>query len=317
MQSNKIGVCIDDALSHYGFGDDHPFSNHRYFAFVDELARRDLMYQVYPFETQLSDDEHLVLFHDKAYINRIKNASLTGEGVLDECGDTPVYIGIYEDGLRVVGSVVKATHAMMKGEYKRIFIPIAGLHHAMPDKTAGFCIFNDVGIAINVLKNDYNLTKIAYVDIDAHHGDGLYYPFEADETVIFADIHEDGRYVFPRTGFDHEIGIGKAEGKKINRALVPLNGDTEFFVHWQEILAFLHEQKPEFIFFQAGCDGISGDPLAHLHYSLKVHEQVTKDLCEIADLYAGGKLIAVGGGGYNLHNLARAWGSVVNQLLES
>ncbi len=316
-QSRKVGVCLGDTLGDYGFGEDHPFSNQRYHAFTDELARRDLIFQVEHIDPILASEDLLQLFHTPEYIARIAYCSTTGEGTLDAFGDTPSYLGVFEDGLRVVGSVIGATDQVMQGQLRRAFIPIAGLHHAMPDTTAGFCVFNDIGVAIRHVQKEYGLTRVAYVDIDAHHGDGLFYPFESDPTVIFADIHEDGEYVFPRTGFAHEIGLGEAKGKKLNRSLLPLQGDAEFFVHWAEVEAFLDAQQPEIIFFQAGCDGLSGDPLAHLHYSLKVHEQVTKSLCALAERHAQGRLVAVGGGGYNLYNLARAWGTVVQGLLDA
>ncbi len=315
MASRVVGVYQGDQIGRYGF-DDHPFSVDRIHAFWDEMHRRHLDYQVRVFSPMPAADEDLLLFHTPDYVERVKHVSDTGEGLLDD-GDTPVYKGVFDDASHVVGTVLDALHKTMNDEIRRSFIPIAGLHHSMPNTAAGFCIFNDVGVAIRVLQERYKLERIAYIDIDAHHGDGLYYPFESDPTVIFADIHEDGRYNFPRCGFDHEVGKGAAEGKKMNRSLLPLSGDKDFFKHWDTMLPFVRQFEPQFIFVNCGADGLDGDPLAHLHYTTRPHSRVIRDLCAVAEEFAQGHLIAVGGGGYDLRNVGKAWSTVVEQLLES
>ena len=165
--------------------------------------------------------------------------------------------------------------------------------------------------------DDFGLERIAYVDIDAHHGDGIFYPFEEDSRVIFADIHEDGRYNFPQTGFPHETGKGEAKGCKLNIPLLPLSADEDFFLMWQKVEAFIREQRPQFIILNCGADGLDGDPLAHLHYSFRAHAKAADSLCRIAEEFAEGRVLAVGGGGYELRNVGKAWTAVVNALLEA
>lgn len=314
--TRPVAVFTGEQLGRYGFGDDHPFGEDRIHAFWDEMHRRDLDFQVRVFDPTVAPEEVLSLFHTDEYIERVRVGSATGEGILDY-GDTPAYQGVFEDARCVVGTVLDATHRIMRGELHRVFVPIAGLHHSMPDTAAGFCVFNDVGIAIRVLEQEYGLQRIAYVDIDAHHGDGLYYPFEDDPRVIFADIHEDGQYNFPRTGFNHEVGKGEAKGRKLNLNLLPLAGDKEFLQHWEKVEVFLTSFEPEFIFLNCGADGLTGDPLAHLHYSPRSYARAATALCGIAERFAEGRIMAVGGGGYELRNVGLAWSAVVNAFLEA
>ena len=115
----------------------------------------------------------------------------------------------------------------MKGGARRTFQPIGGLHHARRAGAAGFCVFNDCGVVIDTLRSEYGVQRVAYVDIDVHHGDGLYYPFEADPDLVYADIHEDGHFLYPGTGHDHERGTGAAEGMKLNLPMQPGWGDKD------------------------------------------------------------------------------------------
>lgn len=315
-KSRTVSLYIGDELGRYGFGDDHPFGEDRIHAFMDEMHRRQLDFQVRIFDPVSTDIDHLKLFHTPEYVAKVRDYSARGEGLLDY-GDTPAYKGVFEDASFVVGTVLDATHKLMGGEVRRSFVPIAGLHHSMPDTAAGFCVFNDVGVAIKVLQRDYGLERIAYVDIDAHHGDGVFYPFEEDPEVIFADIHEDGRYNFPQTGFSHETGKGSARGRKLNIPLLPLAGDDDFLMMWEKVEGFLREWQPQFIFMNCGADGLDGDPLAHLHYSPLAHDRAARGLCKIAEEYAEGRLLGVGGGGYDLRNIGKAWTAVVNAFVEA
>lgn len=311
----RVGVYLGAALERYGFGDEHPFAESRLHAFTDELHRRGLEYQLRVLEPCMATEAELLGFHTAEYLDFVRRHSESGEGLLDY-GDTPAFRGVYEAAATVVGSVLDATRRVMDGDIDRAFLPVGGLHHSMPDQAAGFCVFNDVGVAIRWLQRHHRLTRIAYVDIDAHHGDGIYYPFEDDPGVIFADIHEDGRYVYPRSGFSHEVGKGVARGRKLNIPLLPRSGDDEFLMMWEKVEAFIEGFKPEFVFLQCGADGLYGDPLAHLEYSTTAHERASRGLCRVAEAHARGRLVALGGGGYELRNVARAWATVVNVLLE-
>ena len=314
--NQRVCVYLGDDLKRYGFGDGHPFGPDRMDAFWDEARRQSLDKAVQVLAPVAASRDEIARFHSQQYIDRVVEFSRHGQGYLD-AGDTPAFEGIYEAAAFVVGTTLDACHRLMRGECPRVFIPIAGLHHAQRGSAAGFCALNDCGVAIEMLKDEYRLTRIAYVDIDAHHGDGVFYAFENDAAVYFADLHEDGRYLYPGTGDAAEIGRGDAEGIKLNIPMAPDAGDESFLSAWQRVEAFLEEARPEFILFQCGADSLSGDPITHLRYSYQAHAHAAERLCEIADRHCRGRLLAMGGGGYNRRNLALAWSAVLGALVAS
>ena len=203
------------------------------------------------------------------------------------------------------------------GQCRRAFVPIAGLHHARRDAAAGFCVFNDCAIAIEHLRRRHGIERIAYVDIDAHHGDGVYYAYAADPDLILVDFHEDGRWLYPGTGAREESGTGAAAGTKLNIPLPPGAGDAAFYPLWEEAERFLDDARPQFILLQCGADSLAGDPITHLSYSAAVHGYVAQRLARLAELRCGGRLVALGGGGYEPDNIGRAWCAVVEGLLKA
>jgi len=311
-----VHVYIGESLAAYGFGADHPFGPDRMDAFWREAKRQGLDTKVVVAEPRMADEAAIRRFHTPAYIGLVRKLSETGEGYLD-LGDTPAFKGMYEATATVAGSGLDAADRIIRGEMHRALVPIGGLHHARRDGAAGFCVFNDCGILIEHLKEAHGLTRIAYVDIDAHHGDGVFYAFEDDPAVWIADIHEDGRYLYPGTGFAHEKGRGKAEGTKLNLPLMPGADDDDFLRVWGEVEAHLEEARPGFIILQCGADSIAGDPITHLCLSPKAHAHAAGRLCRIADKHCSGRLIALGGGGYNRANLAAAWCAVVRELFSA
>ena len=314
MSEARVALYHGPALAAYGFGDGHPFGPDRHDVFMAEVHRRGLERQVSALEPVRGSEAQAKLFHEAAYVDFVRERSATGTGYLD-AGDTPARPGIHESALDVVGTAVAAADGIMAGEYSRAFIPIAGLHHAAREGASGFCVFNDCGVVIEHLKQQHGLARIAYVDIDAHHGDGVYYGFEHDPACIFADIHEDGRFLFPGTGHAHETGRGKAEGTKLNIPVPPGSGDEQFREVWPKVMEFLDQHRPEFILLQCGADPLEGDPITHLRYTDHPHREATRGLMEIAERHAHGRLLATGGGGYNRPNIARAWTAVLEELI--
>ena len=312
--ATSICVYIDDALARYHFGNAHPFGPLRYPAFKDEFYRLGLDQLTDIREAVQGTDEQVLRFHTPAYLNKVKAFSKMGGGLLDGC-DTPAFPGVYEASLIVVGTTLAALEQVITGQCRHAFTPIAGLHHARRDSAAGFCVFNDCGIAIETLKAQYQINKIAYVDIDAHHGDGVYYSFAADPAVVIVDIHEDGHTLYPGTGLRDETGINAAVGTKLNIPMPMGAGDEQFFQVWEQAEAFLTAAKPEVILLQCGADSLAFDPITHLQYSSAAHAYATKRLVELADTFSQGRLLVMGGGGYNLENIAVAWNSVIKTLL--
>jgi acetoin utilization protein AcuC len=260
--------------------------------------------------------DELALFHSADYINFISRKSTEGRGFLDG-GDTPAFAGVFNVASDVVGTTLAAVDAVMAGDARRAFVPIAGLHHAGRENAAGFCVFNDCGVAIEYLRQKYKLQRIAYVDIDAHHGDGVFYGFESDPDLIFADMHEDGQFLYPGTGAASETGTAAAKGTKLNIPMPPGAGDQEFMQAWETLEAFVDAGKPEFIILQCGADSLEGDPITHLCYTEEAHAMAASRLCKLADKHCEGRIIATGGGGYNRRNLARAWTRVVQAFTEA
>ena len=315
MSSHSCCVYLGDKLAAYGFGNDHPFGPQRHHVFEQAFYHQQLDQKVDIRPPVKTDQKTLELFHTEEYIQKVIEQSKFGTGYLDN-GDTPAFIGMYEAACYVAGSVVDAIEQLMKSHYKKAFIPIAGLHHARRHTAAGFCVVNDCGIAIEMLLQKYGLQRIAYVDIDAHHGDGVFYSFEDEPRLIFADMHEDGRFLYPGTGAINETGKGEAAGSKLNIPMPPQSNDELFFKMWPHVENFLEKHRPEFILFQCGADSIKGDPITDMQYSQLAHAHAAKRLAEIAEQHCGGRLLAMGGGGYNHDNIAKTWTAVVDAMAD-
>ncbi|HVA55679.1 MAG TPA: acetoin utilization protein AcuC [Gammaproteobacteria bacterium] len=309
----KVGICNDPLQSRYGFGDGHPFGHDRFDAFWQEACSRGFDKRTLPIFARPTSRAELVAFHTKTYLDFIVQRSQQG-GYLDD-GDTPAIPGIYEAASHVVGATLNAVTGVMSGAYRRAFVPIAGLHHAGREHAAGFCVLNDIGVAIEYLRRVHDLKNIAYVDIDAHHGDGVFYAYETDPDLLFADMHEDGRFLYPGTGRADETGGGAAIGTKLNIPMPPGADDSEFKSAWERVEGYLRKQQPQFMLFQCGADSIEGDPITHLRYTPAAHAYAAARLCALADEYCNGRIVGLGGGGYNRHNLALAWSGVVEAFL--
>jgi len=313
---SQVLVYKGEALARYGFGDPHPFGIDRHDVFQAELGKAGFDGGIRYASPRRATVTELQLFHTSEYIDKVSRMSAEGRGFLDD-GDTPAVAGIFDAASDVVGTTLAAVDAVMGANGRRAFVPIAGLHHAGRGHAAGFCVFNDCGVAVEYLRDRYDLRRIAYVDIDAHHGDGMFYSFEDDPDLLFADIHEDGRFLYPGTGAASETGRASAEGTKLNIPIAPGAGDSDFAIAWAQVEAYLVEARPEFILFQCGADSLDGDPITHLRYSEQAHADAAAALCRLADTFCDGRIVATGGGGYNRRNLARAWTRVVQSFVET
>lgn len=300
-------------LAAYGFGRGHPFGTDRLGAFWLQCAAAGLDDSLRVCAPVTASDADILRFHNPDYLQLVKRLSQSGRGYLD-AGDTPAFPGMYEAASAVVGSVLDAARRVLTGDCRRAFVPIAGLHHARRDGAAGFCVFNDCGVLIETLRAVHGIRRIAYVDIDAHHGDGVFYAFEDDPDLIIVDLHEDGRYLYPGSGGVEETGRGVAAGSKLNIPMPPNSDDAAVWSVWDAAEKFLRDAVPEFVILQCGADSVRGDPLTHLQYSPQLHGAIARRLCRIADDCCAGRLVALGGGGYDRANLAEAWTGVVAAL---
>jgi acetoin utilization protein AcuC len=313
--THEVQLYVGDALGRYGFPDGHPFGPDRQDAFWKEAEKQGLPKRVELRAPREATRDEIERFHDHAHVERVRVLSVEGYGSIDY-GDTPAYPGVYDASANVVGAALDGVAQVMSGEVLRTFQPIGGLHHARRAGAAGFCVFNDCGVVIDTLRSEYGVKRVAYVDIDVHHGDGLYYPYEDDPDFIYADIHEDGRFLYPGTGHDYERGKGEGEGLKLNLPLEPGAGDKAFLAAWEHVVSHLRQHKPEIILFQCGADSLAGDPLAHLQYTPAAHAHAARSLCGLANEMCGGRIMGFGGGGYNRGNLAAAWCAVLDEFVK-
>jgi acetoin utilization protein AcuC len=313
--TDEVQLYVDDALGRYGFPDGHPFGPDRQDAFWKEAEKQGLPGRVALRGSRAANHQEIERFHKHEHIERVRVLSTQGYGSIDY-GDTPAYPGVYDASAHVVGAALDALEQVMSGKTYRTFQPIGGLHHARRTTAAGFCVFNDCGVVIDTLRSQYGVKRVAYVDIDVHHGDGLYYPYEEDPDFIYADIHEDGRFLYPGTGYEYEHGKGAGEGLKLNVPMQPGWGDEEFFAAWERVIEHVRRHEPEFILFQCGADSLAGDPLAHLQYTPAAHAHAARSLCALANELTGGRIMGFGGGGYNRGNLAAAWCAVLDEFVK-
>lgn len=289
----------------YQFGPGHPFQP------IREKNSLDLLHELHVFngkakhlEPPPATKEDLLTVHTKEYVDYVERMCNEGRGYLDS-GDTPATKGLYGGALSVVGGSLYGAKLVLDGEVDCAFNPGGGLHHAKADRASGFCVFNDIAVAIRFLQKNYGLKRIVVIDIDGHHGDGTQELFY-DEPILTISTHRTG--IFPGTGYVDEIGVGKGKGYSVN---IPLPEGTfhEAYLHaFKEVVPPLVEvYEPELIISQFGVDGHYLDPLVGLALTTKTYEEVSRIIHDLSHSFAGGKLLVVGGGGYNVQAVARCW----------
>ncbi len=302
----RVAYIYGDELLSYDFGRGHPLRPERPLLCKQILLSRGILPEGEVVAPRKADASEAALFHTQEYLSRIREASESGEGLLD-AGDTPAFKGCFEASLAIVGATLRAIELVESGEFDHAVNFAGGLHHARRDAASGFCIMNDCSIGIARLKARYK--RIAYVDIDAHHGDGVVYGFYSDPGLLTVDVHQDGRTLFPGTGDVYETGGGEGRGRKLNIPLPPGSGD-DVLIHVAEriIVPALEMYAPEFVLMQCGADGLEGDPLTRLRYSAEGCTSVVR-LVHEASHRIGAKMVLLGGGGYNAQRAAECWAS--------
>ena len=305
----RTTLVYSEKFLNYNLGPTHPLRPIRVKLTHDLIQAKGLIdnKSITTTNARVATEEEILLFHEAEYVQLVKKYSEKGSGVLD-MGDTPAFKGCFEATSLVVGASLEACDRVMNGEVEHAFNPSGGLHHAHPERASGFCIFNDPAISINYLKKKHGIKKLVYLDIDAHHGDGVMYGFYDDPSVLDIDFHESGRYLFPGTGFPDETGEGEAKGLKLNIPLPPDTGDRAYLKAFQRIVpAAIKRFKPDIILVQCGADGHADDRLANLRLTTKTYETVVSEMHALAHELCRGRLMLFGGGGYTLSNVPRVW----------
>ncbi len=311
----RVTFVNTEPFWHFDYGPAHPLKMWR-LKLTQELQRcYGLLEQVQMIEPRSATDEEVLVFHDPDYLAALAeadnglwtpNALRYGLGT----GDCPIMEGVYSTSMLVAGASAQAAEAVCQGEATVAFNMAGGLHHAMPSYASGFCYINDPVVAIHKLLQKFE--RVAYIDIDAHHGDGVQVAFYRDKRVLTISLHENGRYLFPGTGFENEMGDGEGYGFSLNVPFLPNAGDDVYLRALDEIVApALDAFKPQAIVTQLGADALHDDPITHWNLT-------TFSYLRALQLFKSLRVpwVALGGGGYNVANVCRAWTLVLAELLD-
>lgn len=311
--SRSLRVVWDDALTEYDFGPGHPLAPIRVdltMALARELgvlgAPNVTMDGVTP-----ASDEELFLVHDPEYVAAVKQVDdhLQPDGAHGlGTPDNPLFRGMHDAAALVAGASLAAARAVWEGRAEHAANVAGGLHHAMAAAASGFCVYNDPAIAIAWLLAN-GAERIAYVDVDVHHGDGVQAAFYHDPRVLTISLHESPRTLFPGTGYADEVGGGDAKGMSVNVPLPPGTGDAGWLRAFDAVVPdLLRAFRPQVLVTQHGCDSHALDPLAHLMLSIDGQRAAYAALHRLAHETAGGRWVVTGGGGYELVQVVpRAW----------
>ncbi len=316
-------IFSEDYLK-YDFGPQHPLKPVR-LQLTHELMKafgifKDPKVGIEP--PRMATDEELTLVHSKEYVYLIKKFSNPKSNVraADEIGlgpgDNPIFPGMFEASSLVAGGSLVAADIVMKNDKVHAFNIAGGLHHAMPERASGFCIFNDPAITAAYLQKKYN-ARVLYLDIDAHAGDGVNWIFYSDPNVMTISLHESGRYLFPGSCFEDDIGKDEGKGFAINIPLLPYTHKDIYLKAFDQIVPPLVKAfKPDVIINQCGVDTHFTDPLPHLLLTIQTYEALAERIHDLSHKFANNKWVAFGGGGYSPSVVARSWCSMFALMAE-
>ena len=304
----KTAFIYTDAYLDYDYGPTHPLRIIRLKSTYELIKAYGLLdfpsVQFIP--TVKAEEKDLAIFHSQEYLNILRQANegfLAGEAYVYGLGpgDNPIFTGLYHWSLLVTGATLQAVDFVAEGKGEIAFNIAGGLHHAMRARASGFCYINDPVIGIMRLLSRGK--RVAYIDIDAHHGDGVQKAFYGTNQVLTISLHETGYTLFPGTGFEYEIGEGEGKGYSVNLPFPPYTDDDVYVWAFEEVVPeLIHAFHPDVVVTQLGVDTFYDDPLTNLHLSMLGYEKVLRRIKEIAPRW-----VALGGGGYNISNVARAW----------
>jgi acetoin utilization protein AcuC len=291
----------------YDFGPAHPLSPRRFGPGIDLLRSLGAEPGLAP---EPASDEELEWLHSPAYVAAVRAFSIDPNRPAEAGigpGDDPAFAGMHEAAATVAGGSIRAVEAILRGEVDHAYHPGGGLHHARRSRASGFCIYNDVALAIDRARRDG--LRVLYVDLDVHHGDGVQALHYADPGVMTISFHESGRSLFPGTGFVDELGEGTAAGTSVNVPLEPRSGPAAWLSAVRAVVPPLAAAfAPDIVVSQHGADGHAWDPLAHLALTTTVMGEEARMVDRIAHRHASGRWLATGGGGYSVYRVVpRAW----------
>ncbi|WP_206282869.1 acetoin utilization protein AcuC [Streptomyces chilikensis] len=314
--SGRAQMMWDEAVTGYDFGRGHPMDPVRLKLTRRLVAALGLDRELTVAGASAAGDSTLRLVHRQDYVDAVKAASADPASADPAYGlgteDDPAFPGMHEVSALIAGLSVGAAEAVWRGEALHAVNFAGGLHHAMPGAASGFCVYNDAALAIARLL-ELGAERVAYLDVDVHHGDGVQAAFWDDPRVLTVSLHEHPRTLFPQTGWPEETGGAGAEGSAVNVALPAGTGDAGWLRAFHSVVPeLLEEFRPQVLVTQHGADTHFEDPLAHLAVSLDAQHAVQAACHGMAHTYAGGRWIALGGGGYEVVDVVpRSWAHLV------
>jgi len=316
MQSPRTGLVYDDVFLRHDTGPGHPERPERLTAIVDRLRRNGLMERLTVLPVEPAPLEWLTTVHSARYVERVRESCAQDLPWLDSV-DTPISAESYEVALAAVGGVLAATDAVAEGRVRNAFCAVRPPgHHALAERSMGFCLFNNVAVAARYAQRRHNLRKVLIVDWDVHHGNGTQAAFYDDPTVLYFGVHQHPFY--PRTGAESETGAGKGLGLTVNVPLPAGSGDAAFIDAFRErlrpaALAF----RPDLVLISAGFDAHRDDPIGGMAMTPEGFADLTRITKEIAETCCEGRLVSVLEGGYDLEGLAESVEAHVRVLMEA
>ncbi len=304
----KTAFIYSNDFANYNYGQGHPLKPFRLKLTYDLIKSYGLLSlpDVQVLEAKPAGEENLLLYHTRDYIDALRaaNSGLTTLGAQRYglgIGDNPLFEGLFDWSSLVTGASLQAADLVDSGQVPIAFNIAGGLHHARASRASGFCYINDVVVVIKSLLKKGR--SVAYIDIDAHHGDGVQEAFYRTNKVLTISLHESGRYIFPGTGFESEIGEGEGKGYSVNIPMPP-NADDELFMYafGELVPSLIQKFRPDIVVSQLGVDSFITDPLTQLQYTTNGFHEVVNTIKKLSP-----KWIALGGGGYDITNVAKAW----------
>lgn len=310
-------VRVDDIARTYDFGPSHPLRPERVLLTYDniERLRLDRRNNVEGLSSRSASDEEILAVHDGSYVKAVREVDLGEMNRSRALGfglgtpDNPIFPNMHAASAAVCGASIVAAEAVASEKFLHSFNPAGGLHHARRREASGFCIYNDPAAAIArvlAMRPDW---RVMYVDVDVHHGDGVQWIFYDDPRVLTVSLHESGRYLYPGTGSEDEIGEGEAAGTSANIPLLPYTGDEDYLWALENLLEGLGRAfRPHLIVTQLGADSHHGDPLAELGLTMAAYPRIAEILHEASHRFAEGRWVATGGGGYQAETVVpKVW----------
>ncbi|GAB2462439.1 acetoin utilization protein AcuC [Streptomyces incanus] len=314
--SGRTQLMWDEAVTGYDFGRDHPMDPVRLALTRSLVGALGLDREVTVVAAKTAGESTLRLVHREDYIGAVRAASADPAAADPAYGlgttDDPAFAGMHEASALIAGQSVGAAEAVWRGEALHAVNFAGGLHHAMPGAASGFCVYNDAALAIARLL-ELGAERVAYIDVDVHHGDGVQAAFWEDPRVLTVSLHEHPRTLFPQTGWPEETGADSAQGSAVNVALPAGTGDGGWLRAFHAVVPeLLADFRPQVLVTQHGADTHFEDPLAHLAVSLDAQRAVQVACHELAHEYADGRWVALGGGGYAVVEVVpRSWTHLV------